>query len=67
MRKGVHPMTIRISDERALSLAGSSSGRMVLHFIACLRDHSYRRHYQGVAREIAPVIALIVAWLVHGR
>ena len=60
-------MTINISNDAAMSLAESSRGRVVLHILSSLQDHHYRRHYQGIAREITPVIALAVAWLIHGR
>ena len=58
-------MTIRISDKRAMSLAGSPRGRVALHILAWLRDHSFRRHLQGIAREVAPILTL--TWLIHGR
>lgn len=60
-------MTIKISDKTALDMASSPFGRMALHVIVCLRDHRVRRHLQGIAREITPVITLVAAWLAHGR
>ena len=36
-----------------ITLAGSSSGRIVLHLMCARRDHHYRWHWQGVVREFA--------------
>jgi hypothetical protein len=44
------------SDAR-LTLAAAPSGRIALHVLCACRDHRFRWHWEGVARELTQVSA----------
>jgi hypothetical protein len=41
-----------IMNEIQLKLAGSSTGRIILHLIAAVRDHKWDWHLAGIKREL---------------
>lgn len=44
-----------MSSETEIMLSGSRMGRIVLHVMVMLMDHSVGRHWAGIRREIKGV------------
>jgi hypothetical protein len=50
-----------MSVQTQIKISSSPTGRILLHVLACNRDHKYRWHMTGIAREFSVMYRSLIS------